>query len=67
MSQPQTIQSSLPSDPNVRYIDTVHAYDQWANVSTPTPQALYILFNFILKRYSDLRRRWQLPSSPRHH
>lgn len=33
MSQPQTIQSSLPSDPNVSYIDTVHAYDQWANVS----------------------------------
>ncbi|CRG89683.1 putative methyltransferase AN0656 [Talaromyces islandicus] len=32
MSQPQTIQFSLPSDPNVSYIDTVHAYDQWANI-----------------------------------
>jgi putative salt-induced outer membrane protein YdiY len=43
MSQPQTIQSSLPSDPTVRYIDTVHAYDQWANVSTTTPALHSIL------------------------
>ncbi|EED21561.1 conserved hypothetical protein [Talaromyces stipitatus ATCC 10500] len=32
MSQPPTIQSTLAQDKNVTYIDTIQAYDQWADV-----------------------------------
>lgn len=35
MSQhPPTIQSTLAQDKNVTYIDTIQAYDQWADVSS---------------------------------
>ncbi|EEA25691.1 hypothetical protein TMatcc_006078 [Talaromyces marneffei ATCC 18224] len=54
MSQhPPTIQSSLAKDANVTYIDTIQAYDQWADV--------YDTDGNFLQALDTIEMQWMLP------